>query len=138
MVRIRLRRQGLKRQPTYRIVVTDKRKARNGGFLENIGYYNPRTRPATEVIDEARALYWLSVGAQPSDSVRTLLNHTGTWARFERLRAGEDIEALVQEVADNPQELPSPKTNYPAPAAGESKIKAKEAAKLAAEGEAVE
>ncbi len=133
MVRIRLRRQGLKRQPTYRIVVTDQRKARNGSYLENIGYYNPRTRPATEVIAEDRALYWLSVGAQPSDAVRRLMDHTGTWERFQRLRAGETLEDLVQEAENNQAELPSPKTNYPAPGDGESKIKAREAARLASE-----
>ena len=131
MVRIRLRRQGLKRQPTYRIVVTDQRKARNGGYLENIGYYNPRTRPATEVIAEGRALYWLSVGAQPSDAVRRLLNHTGTWERFQRLRSGEAMEDLVSEAESNQTELPSPRTNYPAPGDGESKMKAREAARLA-------
>lgn len=133
MVRIRLRRQGLKRQPSYRIVVIDKRKARNAGYLENIGYFNPRTRPNTEVIEEDRALYWLSVGAQPSDRVKTIMQHTGTWARFERLRAGESMEDLVKEAEENKAELPSPRTNYPAPAAGESKIKAREAARLAAE-----
>ena len=133
MVRIRLRRQGLKGQPTYRIVVTDKRKARNGSYLENIGHYNPRTRPVTEVIAEDRALYWLSVGAQPSDAVRRLLEHTGTWARFQRLRAGESMEELVKEAEANQAELPNPKTNYPAPGDGESKIKAREAARLAAE-----
>ncbi len=133
MVRIRLRRQGLKRQPTYRIVVTDQRKARNGSYLENIGYYNPRTRPATEVIAEDRALYWLSVGAQPSDAVRRLLDHTGTWERFQRLRGGESMEDLVKEAESAQSELPSPKTNYPAPGDGESKIKAREAARLASE-----
>ncbi len=133
MVRIRLRRQGLKRQPTYRIVVTDQRKARNGSYLENIGYYNPRTRPATEVIAEDRALYWLSVGAQPSDAVRRLLDHTGTWERFQRLRAGESLDDLVKEAESQQTELPSPKTNYPAPGDGESKIKAREAARLASE-----
>lgn len=133
MVRIRLRRQGLKRQPTYRIVVTDQRKARNGSYLENIGYYNPRTRPATEVIAEDRALYWLSVGAQPSDAVRRLLDHTGTWERFQRLRAGESLDDLVKEAESTQTELPSPKTNYPAPGDGESKIKAREAARLASE-----
>ena len=133
MVRIRLRRQGLKRQPSYRVVVTDQRKARNGKYLENIGHYNPRTRPATEIIQEERALYWLSVGAQPSDAVRRLLEHTGTWERFQRLRAGESLEVLVQEAEENRAELPSPKTNYPAPGDGESKIKAREAARLAAE-----
>lgn len=133
MVRIRLRRQGLKRQPTYRIVVIDKRKARDAGYLENIGYFNPRTRPNTEVIEEERALYWLSVGAQPSDRVKTIMQHTGTWDRFQRLRAGESIEDLVKEAEENKAELPSQRTNYPAPADGESKIKAREAARLAAE-----
>jgi small subunit ribosomal protein S16 len=133
MVRIRLRRQGLKRQPTYRIVVTDQRKARNGGYMENIGYYNPRTRPATEVIAEDRALYWLNVGAQPSDAVRRLLDHTGTWERFQRLRAGESMEDLVNEADANRAELPSPRTNYPAPGDGESKIKAREAARMSTE-----
>lgn len=132
MVRIRLRRQGLKRQPSYRVVVTDQRKARNGSYLENIGHYNPRTRPATEIIEEERALYWLSVGAQPSDAVRRLLEHTGTWERFMRLRAGESMEDLVQEAEAGRGELPSPKTNYPSPEDGESKIKAREAARLSA------
>ena len=133
MVRIRLRRQGLKGQPSYRVVVTDKRKARNGSYLENIGHYNPRTRPSTEIIDEDRALYWLSVGAQPSDAVRRVLEHTGTLARFQRLRAGENLEDLVKEAEETRAELPSPRTNYPAPGDGESKIKAREAARLAAE-----
>jgi small subunit ribosomal protein S16 len=133
MVRIRLRRQGLKRQPSYRIVVIDQRKARDGKYLENIGHYNPRTRPATEIIDEDRALYWLNVGAQPSDAVRRLLDHTGTWERFQRLLAGEPMEDLVKEADLNRAELPSPKTNYPAPGDGESKIKAREAKRLAAE-----
>ena len=133
MVRIRLRRQGLKRQPSYRVVVTDQRKARSGSYLENIGHYNPRTRPATEIIEEERALYWLSVGAQPSDAVRRLLEHTGTWERFQRLRAGESMDDLVKEAEENRGELPSPKTNYPSPAAGESKIKAREAARLSAD-----
>lgn len=133
MVRIRLRRQGLKRQPSYRVVVTDQRKARNGSYLENIGHYNPRTRPATEIIEEDRALYWLSVGAQPSDAVRRLLEHTGTWERFQRLTAGETLEDLVKEADANRGELPSPKTNYPAPGDGESKLKARESARLAAD-----
>ncbi len=136
MVRIRLRRQGLKRQPSYRVVVIDQRKARNGKYLENIGHYNPRTRPATEIIDQGRALYWLSVGAQPSDAVRRLLEHTGAWERFQRLRAGESMDELVREAEANQPELPSPKTNHPAPGDGESKIKAREAARMAAENAA--
>jgi len=133
MVRIRLRRQGSKGQPSYRIVVIDQRRARNGKYLENIGHYNPRTRPVTEIIKEDRALYWLSVGAQPSDAVRRIMDHTGTWERFQRLRAGENIEALIKEAEENRDELPSPTTNYPAPRDGESKIKAREAKRLSDE-----
>jgi len=137
MVRIRLRRIGLKGQPSYRIVVTDQRKARGGKYIESIGNYNPRTEPSTDVVQEDRALYWLSMGAQPSESVQSIFQRTGTLERFQRLRSGEELEALVQEAEENRPPLPSPKTRHPSPAAGESKIKAKEAARMAAE-EAVE
>lgn len=120
MVRIRLARYGLKRQPVYRIVVTDSRKARNAKEIEVLGYYNPRTRPSTDVVDEARALYWLNVGAQPSESVVNILNRTGTMARFERMKQGEAVEALVAEAEANRPEV-SPRTAYPAPAPGEGK-----------------
>lgn len=130
MVRIRLRRMGLKKQPSYRIVVTDQRSSRDGGFIEIIGSHNPRTQPSTEVVNEARVLYWLSVGAQPTDAVRSILNRTGTLARFERLRKGETMETLVAEAqaAQATEAAKSPKTRYPAPAAGQSYKKAKEAA----------
>ncbi len=133
MVRIRLRRVGLKKQPSYRIVVVDQRTARNGGFIEIIGNHNPRTQPATDVVDEARALYWMSVGAQPSAAVVYILKRTGTMDRFERLRKGETIEALVEEaLAAKAAATPiSPKTSYPAPGTGESKQKAAEAATMA-------
>jgi len=134
-VRIRLNRVGSKKQPSYRVVVIDSRKARNGKYIEVIGHYNPRTQPQTEIIDEARALYWLSVGASPSEAVEGMLRRTGTAERFARFRANEaTIEELAQEALDNPRELPSPKTKYPAPAAGQSKIKAREAARMAADG----
>jgi small subunit ribosomal protein S16 len=73
MVRIRLRRQGAKRQPTYRIVVADQRAPRDGRILENIGFFNPRTEPETVNIDVERARYWLGVGAKPSEAVERLL-----------------------------------------------------------------
>lgn len=133
MVRIRLTRIGLKGQPSYRIVITDKRNARDSKPLETIGWYNPRTQPSTEVVEEDRALYWLGVGAQPSDAVKRILNRLGTMDRFARLKDGEDLEALLKEAEENRAELPSQRTNYPAPAEGESKIKAREAARLAAE-----
>ena len=126
MVRIRFRRVGMKKQPSYRIVVTNSRSPRDGRFIEIIGHYNPRTEPSTDVIDDARALYWLGVGAQPSDSVKRLMVRTGTWERFERMRKGEDIAALVAEAEAAEKPVVSSRTAYPAPAAGESKQKAKE------------
>lgn len=123
MVRIRLRRMGLKRQPSYRIVVTDQRKARNGSYLEVIGHHNPRTRPETDIVDEARALYWLSVGAQPSDAVKSIMRRTGTLERYERLRKGEDMDTLVAEAeaASAEADPVDPRTNYPAPGPGKGK-----------------
>ena len=132
MVRIRLTRVGAKKQPSYRIVITDQRKARDSNSLETIGWYNPRTRPATEVVDEGRVLYWLSVGAQPSDAVERILKRTGSLDRYARLKAGEELEALVKEAEETRGELPDPRTNYPAPGDGESKVKAREAARNAA------
>ena len=79
MVRIRLRRQGAKKQPTYRIVVADQRASRDGRILENIGFFNPRTDPETVNIDVERARYWLGVGAKPSEAVERLLKKAGAY-----------------------------------------------------------
>lgn len=97
MLRIRLSRTGKKRQPSYRVVVAEKEAKRDGRVVERIGYYNPRTEPAEFQIQEARALHWLSVGAQPSDAVRILLQKQGTLDRLTRLNAGESLEVLVAE-----------------------------------------
>ena len=77
MVRIRLRRQGAKKQPTYRVVVADQRAPRDGRIVENIGFFNPRTEPETISIDAERARYWLGVGALPSPAVARLLKSAG-------------------------------------------------------------
>src|SRR5690606_25939023 len=98
MLRIRPSRGGKKRQPHYRVVVADVDAKRDGRIVERIGHYNPLTAPVTFEIEEARALYWLSVGAQPSDAVRRLLEKQGTMARLERMRAGESLEDLASEV----------------------------------------
>ena len=112
MVKIRLRRVGAKKQPSYRIVVADSRSPRDGRFIEVIGFYNPRTEPETLQVQEDRALHWLSVGAQPTESAHRLLNTTGTMARFERLKKGESLETLLAEAEDAAQAAPdiSPKT----------------------------
>ena len=76
-VKIRLKRMGAKKNPFYRIVVTDSRSPRDGAFIEEIGHYNPLMDPAEIKIDGERAKYWLGVGAQPSDTVRALLKKGG-------------------------------------------------------------
>jgi small subunit ribosomal protein S16 len=73
MVAIRLRRAGSKKRPYFRIVVTDSRAARDSSFVEILGHYNPRSKPAIVDIKQDRVDYWISKGAQPSDSVRTLI-----------------------------------------------------------------
>jgi len=76
-VKIRLRRMGAKKAPFYRVVVADSRSPRDGRFIEEIGYYNPTTEPATIKIDEAKAVQWVKDGAQPSDIVKKLFVKAG-------------------------------------------------------------
>jgi small subunit ribosomal protein S16 len=95
MVRIRLRRIGLKAQPSYRLVVTDKENPRDGRFLEIVGSYNPRTAPTTLTLDEARIYDWMRKGAQPTESVAMIFKSCGLDARFDRFKKGEAIETLL-------------------------------------------
>ena len=95
MVRIRLRRVGAKKQPSYRVVAADKESPRDGRFLEVLGFYNPRTEPSTIEFKEDRVYHWMSVGAQPSDAVRRLFDQVGLWDRFQRFKDGEDVEKLA-------------------------------------------
>jgi small subunit ribosomal protein S16 len=97
MLRIRLSRTGKIRQPSYRVVVAEKEAKRDGRVVERIGHYNPLANPAEFQIKEDRALYWLSVGAQPSDAVSVLLKKQGIFDRLARLHAGESLDALVTE-----------------------------------------
>ena len=76
-VRIRLTRVGAKKQPTYRVIVADSRKARDSRSIETIGHYNPRTEPVEVKIDEEKARQWLEKGAQPSDTVARLFRAAG-------------------------------------------------------------
>ncbi len=73
MVAIRLRRAGSKKRPFFRVVVTDSRAARDSSFVEILGHYNPRTKPAVVQVNTERVDFWMKQGAQPSDSVRTLI-----------------------------------------------------------------
>ena len=97
MLKIRLTRTGKKKQASYRVVVADVNSKRDGRIVERIGHYNPRMEPMEFVIQEDRALHWLSVGAQPSDAVKRLLQTQGTLDRLARIHAGESLDALVAE-----------------------------------------
>ena len=85
-VRIRLKRMGAKKRPFYRLVVADARAARDGAFIESIGYYNPIADPAEIEIDEEKALDWLKKGARPSDTAKSLLQRTGVMDKFAASR----------------------------------------------------
>ena len=105
MVKIRLRRVGAKKQPSYRVVVADSRSPRDGRFIETIGFYNPRTEPQTVEVKEDRALYWLSQGAQPTDAVAGLLTRQGTMDRLARYKSGESLDVLLAEAAAAREQL---------------------------------
>lgn len=86
MVKLRLKRMGAKKQPSYRIVAADSRAPRDGRFIEILGFYNPRSNPAEIIIDEEKVLKWLNNGAQPSDTVRNILSKEGIMKKFHEQR----------------------------------------------------
>ena len=96
--RIRLRRMGSNKRPFFRVVVADQRSPRDGRFIENIGKYPPLEDPSLIEIDQARALHWLRVGAQPSDQVRTLMQKTGIWAEFVKERPSAAVAPTKERV----------------------------------------
>ncbi len=100
MVRIRLRRIGAKGQPSYRLVAADKESPRDGRFLEILGFYNPRTHPATIHLKEDRIYDWMSKGAQPSDSAEQVLRSAGYFDRYERYKKGEAVDVLMAEAQE--------------------------------------
>jgi small subunit ribosomal protein S16 len=116
MVRIRLRKIGAKAQPSYRIVVADKEAQRDGRFIDVLGFYNPRTEPATITVKEDLAYDWLKKGAQPSDSVNQIFKSAGVLERFERYKKGEELETLLAEAktAEAARNI-NPKTERAAP-----------------------
>ena len=99
-VKLRLRRIGKKKQPIYKVVAADSRSPRDGKFLEAIGLYNPLTDPLTLEIKEDRAMYWLNVGAQPTDTVKSLLSQKGIILKKELQSRGLSDEK-IQEEMDN-------------------------------------
>ncbi len=99
MVKIRLRREGKKGYPIYRLVATDIRKPRNGGYLEALGQYNPNLNPVIVALKEERIEYWLKNGAKPTETVRSILKRNGFWLRWTLTRQGKD-EATVKSVME--------------------------------------
>ena len=120
MVKIRLMRVGKKKQPSYRVVVADARSPRDGRIIETIGNYQPRLEPSGITMDNDRAVYWLSKGAQPSEQVKKLLQLTGAWSTF----SGEAAPATAQQ----PKATPSAAAAKATPAAS---VKATPAASVA-------
>lgn len=111
MVRIRLRRVGRKKAPAYRIVVADSKSPRDGKFIEIIGQYAPRLSDEQKLnLDSARATYWLSVGAQPSDTVRSLLRRAGVLKAIHEERVARKRQAgavALPERAESAPEAPA-------------------------------
>jgi small subunit ribosomal protein S16 len=102
--KIRLTRLGKKKQPTYRVVVMDSRKPRDGKYIEQLGIYDPRQDPSVIRIDNERALYWLNTGAKPTERAQKLLEISGAWTQFKVARGdihtvGGDAEAPAEDVA---------------------------------------
>lgn len=98
MVRLRLRRMGAKKAPFYRVVATDAASPRDGRFIEILGHYNPTKNPQIIELKEDRVMYWLGVGAQPSDTVRSLFRKKGLLKKMHEARLA------VREPADAPAE----------------------------------
>ena len=124
MVKIRLRRVGKKKQPVYKIVVADSRASRNGKYIESIGQYNPLLNPIVINVDEVQLFFWLKRGAQPTDTLRSLLQRKGLWLKWGLMKRGVD-EAKIAAEMEKWQMLQSDKLQREA----DRKIRRKAAAK---------
>jgi small subunit ribosomal protein S16 len=124
MVRIRLRRVGGHNQASFRIVATDREAPVKGRFIEVLGFYNPRTEPATINLEEERIYHWISKGAKPSDSVTQVFKLAGLSGRYERFKGGEKVETLLAEAGEAAKSRNvNARTHRPAPAKATRKKK---------------
>ena len=114
-VKIRLRRMGAKKRPFYRLVVADSRAARDGRFIETLGYYNPCVSPSEIKIDGDRARHWLGCGAQPSDTAAGLLKSQGLLER--RAKTAPAAEAVPRPAVADAEAAPAPVVADAEPAA---------------------
>ncbi|WP_420447155.1 30S ribosomal protein S16 [Candidatus Palauibacter sp.] len=99
---IRLKRRGAKKAASFRIIVTDSREGTAGASIERLGLYNPRTQPSLVRINAQRTLHWLNEGAQPSDTVRSLLRKTGVWQQFHDGVDPASLETAIIEIGPPP------------------------------------
>ncbi|UCD16518.1 MAG: 30S ribosomal protein S16 [Candidatus Zixiibacteriota bacterium] len=114
-VRIRLKRMGAKKRPTYRFVATDSRMPRDGRFIETLGYYNPIEKPARVKIFEDKVAHWLKQGAVPSETVVALLKQVGFLKKFEMMKKGEDVSdiTLAETIAERSKKRKKKKETKP-------------------------
>ena len=106
-VKIRLSRFGAKKQPTYRIVVAEERTKRDGRIVEKIGHYDPRTDPATVVLNEERTKYWLGVGARPTDAMGPLLKQAGISDKYVKMHTARKSKSAAKEEAEKKPATPA-------------------------------
>jgi small subunit ribosomal protein S16 len=107
-VKIRLSRYGAKKQPSYRIVVAEEHSKRDGRIVEKIGQYDPRTKPATVVLNEERTKYWLSVGARPTDALGPILKQAGISDKYVKTRTARKSKSAAKAEAEKKPETPAP------------------------------
>ena len=93
-VTIRLRRMGAKKRPSYRLVATDPRRARDGRFIEVLGYYHPIEKPAKVSLSEDKIFQWLDTGATTSETVFAIFREVGLWEKWNRKKTGEDVTKI--------------------------------------------
>lgn len=137
-VHVRLMRMGAKKRPFYRIVAIDSRRPRESAYLDNLGWYNPIETPAKVNVKEDKVIEWLNRGAEPSDTVRTLLTQVGFWEKQEKAKRGEDVSELALRTEIRERKKRTRKIKKAAVAAAEAKEKEAEAKAKAAEAPAAE
>lgn len=106
MIKLRLKRMGAKKRPSYRIVAAESRSPRDGRFIESVGTYDPLTDPSTVRVNVERAQHWLSVGAQPSDTVRYLLTREGVIDANGKIVPADQVAATAAAAAASPAPEP--------------------------------
>lgn len=114
-VKLRLMRVGKKKQPTYRIVAADSRSPRDGRFIEIVGTYAPRADPSEITVRSDKALEWLSKGAQPTETVRKLLQISGVWSQYQATRTSSPAKDRTRPARKRPPTAAAKKTQHSVP-----------------------